>query len=110
LRDLILSSSARTLKTAFGSELLAPFQFLRIARRALLSLYSASDQSQAMEANKIGLIILRTPYLQLIKSLQENSGTCLGIALNNASRGPSIAPWSAAWQCWREPAGFGVYF
>jgi hypothetical protein len=39
-----------------------------------------------MEAGKIGLIILRTLDLQLIKSLQENSGTCVGIALNECGQ------------------------
>ncbi|WP_314959537.1 hypothetical protein [Bradyrhizobium cosmicum] len=43
---LSLCSSARTRKTAFGSELLASFQLLRVARRALLSLYSAADQDE----------------------------------------------------------------
>jgi hypothetical protein len=47
---LSLSSSARTRKPTFGGELLAFFQFLRVARRALLSLYSASDQSQCNES------------------------------------------------------------
>ncbi|MET4608562.1 hypothetical protein ABIB90_008068 [Bradyrhizobium sp. JR4.1] len=104
---LSLSFFARTRKTTFGSKLLALFQFLRVARRALLSLCSASDQSQS---NGSGLIILRTPYLPLIKSLQDNSGTCLGIALNQLEqKDPRSAPWIVAWQCWREPAGFGVY-
>lgn len=38
---------ARARKPTFGSQLVAFFQFLRIARRALLSLYGARDQNQS---------------------------------------------------------------
>lgn len=44
---LSFHNSARTREATLGSELPALFQFLRVARRALLSLYSASDQNQS---------------------------------------------------------------
>lgn len=47
LRDLVPFLFRPPRKTTFGSELLAFFQFLRVARRALLSLYTASHQSQS---------------------------------------------------------------
>ncbi|MET4331968.1 hypothetical protein ABIB80_007830, partial [Bradyrhizobium sp. i1.15.2] len=104
---LSLSSFARTRKTTFGSKLLALFQFLRVARRALLSLCSASDQSQS---NGSGLIILRTPTCRRSNRYKKIVAPASASLSINGSRKTLDCPWIVAWQCWREPAGFGVYF